>query len=106
VLVAAGYVLLALYGTRGAFAASAFYGIGNGVMWPSYLSMLSATGPPSTRGRLQGVASSAGSTASIAGMIGGGAAFELLGGETFLVAAAALLGAGVIFAADRATVRR
>jgi MFS transporter, DHA1 family, tetracycline resistance protein len=103
VQVAASYLLVAFGGTSGAFISAALYGIGNGLMWPSYLAMLSGTGPANMRGRLQGVASSSGSVASIVGMLGGGSAFGVLGPKTFLVAAAALGVAAVIFVIDRAT---
>lgn len=100
-LVAAAYILVALFAVPGAILAAALYGIGNGLLWPSYLSMLSETGPLSIRGRLQGVASSSGSVASVAGMLGGGVAFARFGDKTFLVAAAALLLAAATFAAHR-----
>ena len=96
-LVAASYASVALLGDVGAFVGAGLYGVGNGLMWPSYLSMLSETGSPASRGRLQGVASSAGSIASIAGMLGGGAAFATLGRQTFWVAAAALGIAALLF---------
>ena len=102
VQVAAAYLVVAFAGSTGAFVAAVLYGIGNGLMWPSYLAMLSGTGPASMRGRLQGVASSSGSIASIAGMLGGGSAFGVLGSKTFLVAAGALGLAAVIFVIDRA----
>ena len=103
VQVAAAYLLVALGGTTSAFVAAGLYGVGNGLMWPSYLAMLSGTGPASMRGRLQGVASSSGSIASIAGMLGGGSAFGILGPKTFLVAAGALLVTAAIFLIDRVT---
>ena len=101
VLVAASYLAVALFAEPGAFVGAALYGVGNGLMWPSYLSMLSETGAASMRGRLQGVASSAGSIASVVGMLGGGAAFATLGRQTFLVAAAALAIAAFMFVIDR-----
>lgn len=101
VQVAVAYMLVAFGGTTAAFITAVLYGVGNGLMWPSYLAMLSATGPANMRGRLQGVGSSSGSIASIAGMLGGGSAFGVLGAKTFLVAAAALAIAAVIFLIDR-----
>jgi len=95
--VALAYVLVAQLGVPGAFGSAVFYGLGNGLMWPSYLAMLSETGPVSARGRLQGVASSAGSAASITGMLGGGGAFASFGSGTFYVAALALAVAVVVF---------
>ncbi|HEY1547179.1 MAG TPA: MFS transporter [Kofleriaceae bacterium] len=101
VQVAVAYLLVAVGGSSAAFIAAVLYGVGNGLSWPSYLAMLSATGPTAMRGRLQGVASSSGSIASIAGMLGGGSAFGILGAKTFLVAAGALAIAAVIFLVDR-----
>jgi MFS family permease len=98
--VALAYVAVARFGVPGAFASAVLYGVGNGLMWPSYLSMLSETGPVSARGRLQGVASSAGSVASITGMLGGGGAFATFGSGTFFVAAAALGAATFVFIAS------
>jgi MFS family permease len=95
--VALAYVAVAQFGVPGAFASAALYGLGNGLMWPSYLAMLSETGPVSARGRLQGVASSAGSVASVTGMLGSGGAFATFGRGTFFVAAAALGAAAVVF---------
>jgi DHA1 family tetracycline resistance protein-like MFS transporter len=100
-LVAAAYALLASSAGAGAFVAVALYGVGNGLLWPSYLAILSETGPAWMRGRLQGVASSAGSIASIAGMLGAGSALETFGKRTFLVGAAALLLAAGMFAVKR-----
>lgn len=63
---------------------------GNGIMWPSFLSVLSKRAGDD-QGVVQGFASSAGSLASIIGLIGGGLLFGILNANTFL------LSAGVMF---------
>lgn len=66
--------------------------MGNGLMWPSVLSVLSKTAGEQVQGAVQGFAGSAGAVASIAGLLVGGLLFEVMGAKTFL------LSAGVIFA--------
>ncbi len=75
-----------LYGTAILFA------VGNGLMWPSFMSILSKRAGTVLQGAVQGIAGSFGSLASIIGLIMGGILYDLLGGTTFLVSA------GVIFA--------
>ncbi|MEM1135177.1 MAG: MFS transporter [Bacteroidota bacterium] len=65
--------------------------VGNGLMWPSYLSILSRSGTPKTQGTIQGYASSMGSLASIFGLILGGTLFGILGPQVFFI------GAGMLF---------
>ncbi len=52
------------------YAAAILYALGNGLMWPSYLSMLSKLGGDKQQGSVQGTANSAGSLASIVGLAG------------------------------------
>jgi DHA1 family tetracycline resistance protein-like MFS transporter len=61
--------------------------IGNGIMWPSLLAILSRTTEPTVQGAVQGFASSTGAVASIAGLLLGGALYQSLGNRVFLVAA-------------------
>ena len=58
---------------------------GNGIMWPSFLSYLSKVAGQKYQGAVQGYASSAGSLASIIGLIAGGFIYGLLGVKTFLI---------------------
>ena len=61
-------------------------------MWPSFLAILSiASGE--FQGTVQGFASSAGSAASIIGLLAGGLLYDVIGARVFLVAA------GIIFLA-------
>lgn len=66
------------------------FAIGNGLMWPSFLSMLSKKAG-SQQGAIQGIASSAGSLASIIGLLGGGLLYGLIGANIFLLASAVML---------------
>ncbi len=70
----------------------ALLALGNGLMWPSVLSLLSKTAGKEVQGAVQGFAGSAGAVASILGLLVGGLLFEALEERTFL------LSAGVIFA--------
>ena len=73
------------------YVAAVLFAIGNGLMWPSFLSILSKTAGNAYQGFIQGVASSFGSLASIVGLIIGGLLYNLIGGFTFLISA------GIIF---------
>lgn len=70
------------------FIAVALFSIGTGLMWPSFLSILSKQAGEAHQGAVQGLASSSGSLASIFGLILGGFLYVLLGPMTFLVSAA------------------
>jgi MFS family permease len=61
--------------------------LGNGVMWPSLMAVLSMSSDSATQGSVQGVASSVGAIASIIGLILGGFLFGFLGAGVFLISA-------------------
>lgn len=67
------------------FLAAGFFSLGNGLMWPSFLSILSKAGDKESQGAIQGYASSAGSLASIIGMVSGGLLYGTLGSGTFFI---------------------
>lgn len=73
------------------FVAAVLYGLGNGIMWPSYLTMLSKVGERSRQGSLQGIANGFGSLASIFGLIFGGFLLALLAQQIYLLSAVLLL---------------
>jgi MFS family permease len=73
------------------YGAAVLFAVGNGLMWPSFLSILSKIAGNAYQGFIQGVASSFGSLASIVGLIIGGLLYNLIGGFTFLISA------GIIF---------
>ena len=79
------------------YATAAIFALGNGLMWPSYLAVLSKLGGDKQQGSVQGTANSSGSLASILGLILGGYLFGLVGPDIFLAAATIMV---VIFIAS------
>lgn len=73
------------------YTAAILFAIGNGLMWPSLLSILAKKAGTVHQGTVQGVASSFASLASIIGLTIGGVLFNAIGATTFLISA------GVIF---------
>jgi MFS family permease len=69
------------------YVAALFFAVGNGIMWPSFLSILSKTAGERHQGAVQGFASSSGSLASIIGLIIGGLLYEQIGNMAFLISA-------------------
>jgi MFS transporter, DHA1 family, tetracycline resistance protein len=67
------------------------FAVGNGLMWPSFMSILSRYAGSKLQGSVQGVAGSFGGLASILGLILGGFLYDAIGAVTFLISA------GVIF---------
>jgi MFS transporter, DHA1 family, tetracycline resistance protein len=74
------------------YLAAVLFAVGNGLMWPSIMSILSRRAGPVYQGAVQGVAGSVTGVASIIGLTTGGVLYNIFGGITFLVSA------GVIFA--------
>ncbi|HII90897.1 MAG TPA: MFS transporter [Methanosarcina sp.] len=68
------------------YLAAGFFALGDGVMWPSFLSLLSKVAGKKYQGTVQGIASSSGGLASITGLILGGLLYETLAGTSFLIA--------------------
>ena len=67
------------------------FAVGNGLMWPSFMSILSRRAGSKLQGAVQGVAGSFGGLASIIGLTLGGFLYNSVGGVTFLISG------GVIF---------
>ncbi len=85
------FVMLYSNNTMIIFASASLFALGNGLMWPSFLSLLSKAAGKIYQGSVQGFANSMGSLASIIGLIAGGALYANLGEVTFLVAAVVIL---------------
>ncbi|MEJ2184679.1 MAG: MFS transporter [Gemmatimonadota bacterium] len=90
------------------FTGAAILALGNGLMWPSLLALLSRAAGAEAQGGVQGLAGSASALASIAGLIVGGVLFGFLGPGTFLLSAAitalvCLFALGIDPVASRAT---
>lgn len=69
------------------YAGAALFAIGNGIMWPSIVSLVSKVAADRFQGAMQGVAGSVGSLASILGLVMGGVAYSAIGVGTFLICA-------------------
>lgn len=69
------------------YVAAILFAIGNGLMWPSFMSILSKLAGKVHQGAVQGVTSSIGSLASIIGLITGGFLYNSIGSPTFLIVA-------------------
>ena len=74
------------------YLAAVLFAVGNGLMWPSIMSILSKRAGTIYQGAVQGVAGSVTGVASIIGLTTGGLLYDAFGGLAFLVSA------GVIFA--------
>jgi MFS family permease len=69
------------------YGAVVLFAVGNGLMWPSFMSILSKRAGTVLQGAVQGIAGSFGGLASIIGLTLGGLLYDLVGGATFLVSA-------------------
>ncbi|MDQ3839911.1 MAG: MFS transporter, partial [Thermoproteota archaeon] len=91
VILGANFVLLVSNNIVLVYGAAVLFAAGNGLMWPSVMSILSKRAGSINQGAVQGVASSFSSLASIIGLTVGGLLYNLIGEITFLISA------GVIF---------
>ena len=80
------FVLLLSSNTVIIYTAAVFFAAGNGLMWPSVLSLLSKAAGTKYQGTVQGYAGSLGGLASIVGLTAGGMLYTELGSVTFLIA--------------------
>jgi DHA1 family tetracycline resistance protein-like MFS transporter len=69
------------------YLAAVLFAVGNGLMWPSIMSILSKRAGTIYQGAVQGVAGSVTGVASIIGLTTGGLLYNAFGGFTFLVSA-------------------
>ena len=71
-------------GEQPVYLSAVLFSVGNGLMWPSFLSILSKVAGNKYQGAVQGFASSMGSLASILGLIAGGLIYGQIGNAIFL----------------------
>ncbi len=91
VILCTNFILLIVSNIYWVYTAVILFAIGNGLMWPSFMSILSKRAGSVLQGSVQGIAGSFGGLASIIGLILGGFLYILIGPITFLISA------GVIF---------
>jgi DHA1 family tetracycline resistance protein-like MFS transporter len=84
-LLCAGFLFFRYDSNESIYTGVVFFALGNGLMWPSFIGLLSAIGDEHNQGVIQGFASSAGSLASIIGLITGALLYHSLGAGTFLL---------------------
>ena len=87
VILGANFVLLISNNIILVYGAAVLFAAGNGLMWPSVMSILSKRAGTINQGVVQGVASSFSSLASIIGLTVGGLLYNLIGDTTFLISA-------------------
>ncbi|WP_411028829.1 MFS transporter [Spongiimicrobium sp. 3-5] len=85
--IAGGFALLSIQQVVLLYVANTAFSIGNGLMWPSFLSLLARTGSPQMQGAIQGYGNSMGSMASMFGLVLGGILFERINTIVFLIGA-------------------
>lgn len=97
IVLAASFVCFTSEATGSLYAGAALLALGNGVMWPSVVSMLSKAAGDRHQGVVQGFASGSGSVASIVGLLLGGSLYARVGATVFLVSAATIFSVFLVF---------
>ncbi len=90
------FVLMLSRQTRWIYLAAVLFALGNGIMWPSLVSLLSKAAGDRYQGAVQGFAGSVGGLASVLGLIVGGLLYQQVGGMTFAVSAGLIYFAAVL----------
>ena len=89
-ILAAGFASMTVLRDDGLYVSAALFGLGNGLMRPSFMSLLATAAGDRYQGAVQGLGASFGSAAAIVGLLAGGVAYGLLGAGVFWVSAAAI----------------
>ncbi|MEM9317092.1 MAG: MFS transporter [Pseudomonadota bacterium] len=95
-ILAMGFFALQSAGTLTVYAAATLIALGNGLMWPTIMAMLSNAAGNKHQGAVQGAGGSIGAIASIFGLIAGGLLYDALGAWVFVLAAATILPVSVL----------
>jgi MFS family permease len=96
IILGANFMLFVSNNSALIYAAAILFAVGNGLMWPSFMSILSKRAGTILQGAVQGVSGSFGSLASIIGLILGGLLYGLVGSATFLVSAGVIFGVSLM----------
>ena len=100
ILLAAGFYLLSSASIVLIYLANTVFSIGNGIMWPSFMALLSKAGTRQNQGAIQGYGNSMGSMASMFGLVLGGMLFESLTTKVFMIGASIFLLITLLMAAS------
>ena len=90
-ILAASFVFFLSRQTGLLYLGAVLLALGNGLMWPSVVSMLSKAAGRRHQGTVQGFASSCGAVASIMGLLAGGALYANFEARVFLVSSLIIL---------------
>ena len=101
VALAIGFAMLYADSTALIYLSALLIALGNGLMWPTFMSVLSKAAGSRLQGAVQGLAQSAGAVASIFGLIAGGVFYVSLGSALFPVAAFTIAISAVLAATYR-----
>ncbi|HKK87887.1 MAG TPA: MFS transporter, partial [Saprospiraceae bacterium] len=85
ILMAISFALLTLDNFFALAAANVLLSVGNGVLWPSFMSVLSESSPPDKIGGIMGWGNSMGSLGSILGLLIGGFLYTHIGPRLFFL---------------------
>lgn len=102
-ILAGGFFLFRSPDTVTLYAGAAAVALGNGLMWPSLLSVLSKSTKPDMQGTVQGLSSSSNAIASIVGLVVGGLLYEQIGVGVFVGAAGVVLPVAILTGARAAS---
>ncbi len=91
-ILAVSFILFISTDTALLYAGAALLAVGNGLMWPSLLAILSKASDASMQGAVQGFAGSSSAVASIVGLLAGGMLYGFVGVLVFWLAAAITAG--------------
>lgn len=91
-ILAVSFVFFGSDRTAPIYVGVALLALGNGLMWPSLLAVLSKVSPPGVQGAIQGIAGSSSAVASIVGLLVGGVLYNFTGAGVFTIAAAITVG--------------
>ena len=89
IILGAAFLVLTSDASHRLYLGAGLFSLGNGLMWPSFLALLSKAGDR-YQGAVQGFGSSVGSLAGIFGLVAGGIAYESIERTTFVVSGAIL----------------
>jgi len=88
---AVSFLFFTADGAPSVYAGTVLLALGNGLMWPSLMAVISKATDQSVQGALQGLASSIGAVASILGLLAGGLLYGVLGSGVFVLSFAVTL---------------
>ncbi len=90
-LLGASFLFFTTESKAAIYVGTAVLALGNGLMWPSLMAIISKVAGPEEQGAIQGFAGGAAAVASIVGLLVGGLLYGVLAGRVFVLSAAITL---------------